>query len=95
MLWDPELTAQEIGPPHSDSSWPEAPEEFAEMCEGFGVSDREIDLITHENAMRAYGFDPFAIGRASGAASARCGPRLPAMTSVSAAVSSAAASNRR
>ena len=47
--------------PHSDSSWPKAPDEFADMCADFGVSDKEINLITHENAMRAYSFEPFKI----------------------------------
>jgi hypothetical protein len=46
--------------PHSDSSWPYAPEEFARVAEQFGVSDTDIDKITHENAMRWYRFDPFA-----------------------------------
>jgi predicted TIM-barrel fold metal-dependent hydrolase len=55
-----ETMCWEMDYPHSDSSWPEAPEEFAGMAADFDVSDREIDLITHENAMRAYGFDPFA-----------------------------------
>jgi predicted TIM-barrel fold metal-dependent hydrolase len=49
----------EMDYPHSDSSWPGAPEEFHEMCGRFGVSDREMDLISHENAMRWYRFDPF------------------------------------
>jgi hypothetical protein len=31
------------------------------MCGRFGVTDREMDLISHENAMRWYQFDPFAI----------------------------------
>ena len=51
----------EMDYPHSDSSWPDAPEEFHEMCGRFDVSDREMDLISHENAMRWYRFDPFAI----------------------------------
>jgi predicted TIM-barrel fold metal-dependent hydrolase len=50
----------EMDYPHSDSSWPAAPEEFAAACAKYGVSDVEVDLISHENAMRWYGFDPFA-----------------------------------
>jgi len=46
--------------PHSDSSWPKAPEEFARVAAQFGVPDDEVDKITHENAMRWYRFDPFA-----------------------------------
>jgi predicted TIM-barrel fold metal-dependent hydrolase len=56
-----ETMCWEMDYPHSDSSWPEAPEEFAGMCARYGVSDAEINQITHENAMRAYGFDPFRI----------------------------------
>ena len=51
----------EMDYPHSDSSWPEAPEEFHQMCTKFGVTDGEMDLISHENAMRWYQFDPFAV----------------------------------
>jgi predicted TIM-barrel fold metal-dependent hydrolase len=46
--------------PHSDSSWPRAPEEFAKVAAQFGVPDDEVNKITHENAMRWYRFDPFA-----------------------------------
>ena len=46
--------------PHSDSSWPRAPEELAAVAARYDVSDREINQITHENAMRWYHFDPFA-----------------------------------
>ena len=51
----------EMDYPHSDSSWPQAPEEFAAACERYGVTDDEIDKITHENAMRWYQFDPYSI----------------------------------
>jgi hypothetical protein len=46
--------------PHSDSSWPEAPEEFAAVAARYGVTDIDVDKITHENAMRWYRFDPYA-----------------------------------
>ena len=46
--------------PHSDSSWPTAPEELATMAARYGVTDLELDKMTHENAMRWYRFDPFA-----------------------------------
>ena len=45
--------------PHSDSSWPRAPEELADVATRFDVPRSEIDKITHENAMRWYRFDPF------------------------------------
>ncbi len=47
--------------PHSDSSWPTAPEELHRQVERYGVSDADLNKITHENAMRWYHFDPFAI----------------------------------
>jgi predicted TIM-barrel fold metal-dependent hydrolase len=45
--------------PHSDSSWPEAPEELVTMASRYNVSDADLDKMTHENAMRWYRFDPF------------------------------------
>jgi hypothetical protein len=44
--------------PHSDSTWPNAPEQLAELFEGF--DDEVVAKITHENAMHHYRFDPFA-----------------------------------
>jgi predicted TIM-barrel fold metal-dependent hydrolase len=49
--------AWECDYPHSDSSWPEAPEELAEVTAG--VPDAEINKIAYENACRWYSFDPF------------------------------------
>lgn len=43
--------------PHSDSTWPRSPEVLSETLEG--VSDTDIHKITHLNAMREFGFDPF------------------------------------
>ena len=43
--------------PHSDSSWPDAPERLAALFAG--VDGDTIDKITHQNAMRHFGFDPF------------------------------------
>jgi len=45
--------------PHSDSSWPDAPEHLVELFAG--IDRATIDAITHENAMRHYRFDPFAV----------------------------------
>jgi hypothetical protein len=50
--------AWECDYPHSDSSWPDAPEELAEMAAD--VPPAELDKITYQNAMRWYSFDPFA-----------------------------------
>jgi predicted TIM-barrel fold metal-dependent hydrolase len=49
--------AWECDYPHSDSSWPEAPEELAAVAAG--VPDAELSKITWENAARWYSFDPF------------------------------------
>jgi predicted TIM-barrel fold metal-dependent hydrolase len=49
--------AWECDYPHSDSSWPHAPEELAEVTAG--VPDNEVNKITYENACRWYQFDPF------------------------------------
>jgi predicted TIM-barrel fold metal-dependent hydrolase len=43
--------------PHSDSTWPNAPERLMEIFGG--VEEEYIAKVTHENAMRAYQFDPF------------------------------------
>ncbi|MFI7530222.1 amidohydrolase family protein [Nocardia salmonicida] len=49
----------EMDYPHSDSMWPGAPEELDQVFSTYGVTDEEIDKITHQNAMRWYSFDPF------------------------------------
>jgi predicted TIM-barrel fold metal-dependent hydrolase len=45
--------------PHSDSTWPHAPERLEKLFDG--VDDAVVRKITHENAMHHYHFDPFAI----------------------------------
>ena len=50
--------AWECDYPHSDSSWPAAPEELLAACDG--VPREHVEKITHANAMRWYSFDPFA-----------------------------------
>ena len=44
--------------PHSDSTWPFAPEELVGHFDG--VSDAVIDKVTHLNAMEQFSYDPFA-----------------------------------
>ena len=44
--------------PHSDSTWPEAPEAAMRYLDG--LPDADIDRITHLNAMRNFSYDPFA-----------------------------------
>jgi predicted TIM-barrel fold metal-dependent hydrolase len=45
--------------PHSDSTWPVSPERLMQSL--VGVSDEEVDAITHRNAMRHFRFDPFSV----------------------------------
>jgi len=53
-----DLLTWECDYPHSDSSWPDAPETLVGYLDG--ASDEEIAKITHQNAMRIFAFDPFA-----------------------------------
>jgi predicted TIM-barrel fold metal-dependent hydrolase len=46
--------------PHSDSMWPQAPEELWDVLGVHSVPESDINKMTHENAMRWYSFDPFA-----------------------------------
>jgi predicted TIM-barrel fold metal-dependent hydrolase len=46
--------------PHSDSTWPQAPEVLMKSFDAVGVPDDEIDLISWKNACDFYQFDPFA-----------------------------------
>jgi predicted TIM-barrel fold metal-dependent hydrolase len=50
--------AWECDYPHSDSSWPLAPEELAEVARD--VPDDELNKITYQNACRWFSYDPFA-----------------------------------
>jgi predicted TIM-barrel fold metal-dependent hydrolase len=45
--------------PHSDSSWPNAPEHLEVLFAD--LDDDVVHRITHENAMRHFRFDPYAI----------------------------------
>jgi predicted TIM-barrel fold metal-dependent hydrolase len=45
--------------PHSDSMWPDAPEELDAVLKKYDVPDADINKMTHENAMKWYQFDPF------------------------------------
>jgi predicted TIM-barrel fold metal-dependent hydrolase len=50
--------AWECDYPHSDSSWPESPEELAAVASD--VPPDQLAKITYENACRWYSFDPFS-----------------------------------
>ena len=45
--------------PHSDSTWPTAPETAMKYLEG--VPDADVNKITHENTLRLYQYDPFSV----------------------------------
>jgi predicted TIM-barrel fold metal-dependent hydrolase len=51
--------AWECDYPHSDSTWPRSPETLMESFVRADVPDADIQKITHENALRWYGYDPF------------------------------------
>jgi hypothetical protein len=44
--------------PHSDTTWPEAPEMALRYMDG--LPDQTINQITYQNALRTFGYDPFA-----------------------------------
>jgi predicted TIM-barrel fold metal-dependent hydrolase len=56
---DKDMVTWECDYPHSDSNWPESPEVFAQSING--LSDENIDKITHLNAMKHYHYDPFSV----------------------------------
>lgn len=52
-----DMIAYECDYPHSDSLWPEVPERLWETIKHLNA--KQIDKITHGNAMRHFKFDPF------------------------------------
>lgn len=50
MMWECDY-------PHSDATWPKSPEVLWQSLKDIPAA--EINMITHENAMKAYNFDPF------------------------------------
>ena len=51
------LMTWECDYPHSDSDWPESPEVALAGLEG--LDDTTINVLTHENALRIFNYDPF------------------------------------
>ena len=46
--------------PHSDTTWPNAPERLWQHFEGIDISDEDINKMTHLNAMREFKYElPF------------------------------------
>jgi predicted TIM-barrel fold metal-dependent hydrolase len=56
-----DMVTWECDYPHSDSTWPNSPELVDESVKG--LSDAQIEKVTHGNAMRLFSFDPFAVRR--------------------------------
>jgi predicted TIM-barrel fold metal-dependent hydrolase len=54
-----EMVCWECDYPHSDTTWPLSPEVVWDSVQG--LSEAQIDKITHANAMRLFSFDPFAV----------------------------------
>ncbi len=52
-----DMVAYECDYPHSDTLWPEVPEWLWKTLDG--LTDTQIDKVTHRNAMRMLRFDPF------------------------------------
>ena len=54
-----DMVTWECDYPHSDSNWPESPEIFAQSATG--LTDEEIDKVSHLNAMRHFHYDPLSM----------------------------------
>ncbi len=52
-----DMVCYECDYPHSDSLWPRAPERLWECVRG--LTEEQIEKVTHKNAMRFFRFDPF------------------------------------
>src|SRR5437868_2425537 len=68
--------------PHSDSTWPLAPETLSIYLDG--VPGDQVAKITHENALRLFPSTPSRMSRRTRQPSARCGPKPPTSTSATA-----------
>jgi predicted TIM-barrel fold metal-dependent hydrolase len=55
-----DIIAFETDYPHSDSLWPDAPEDLLRQCTDAGCSDAVIHKISWGNAARFCNYDPFA-----------------------------------
>lgn len=54
-----DMVTWECDYPHPDSTWPLSPESVQKNLQAF--DDELVNKITHENAMRIFSFDPFAV----------------------------------
>jgi predicted TIM-barrel fold metal-dependent hydrolase len=56
---NPDNITWECDYPHSDTTWPESPELLLSYLDG--LTDEEINKITHLNAMKHFKYDPFSV----------------------------------
>ena len=54
-----EIIAWECDYPHTDTNWPESPEQLWREIQDAGATDAEINRITWENSARFFRWDPF------------------------------------
>lgn len=54
-----DIIAWEADYPHSDTTWPESPEEVWGELQACGATDEEIHKITWQNSCRFFDWDPF------------------------------------
>ena len=47
--------------PHSDSTWPQSPEQFMKQMQASNCSDEDTNKISHANAMKLDIYDPFSV----------------------------------
>ena len=55
-----DIIAWECDYPHSDCSWPDAPEQVLAELNAAGADDSDINKITWQNSCRFFDWDPFA-----------------------------------
>jgi len=56
-----DIIAWECDYPHSDSIWPDAPEQIHREMSAADCSDEDMHKITWQNACRFYDYDPFSV----------------------------------
>ncbi len=56
-----DMIAWECDYPHSDSIWPDAPEQIHREMEAAGCNDEDMHKITWQNTCRFFDVDPFAV----------------------------------
>jgi predicted TIM-barrel fold metal-dependent hydrolase len=54
-----DMVCWECDYPHSDSTWPNSPELVWDSVQG--LTNEQIDKVTHANAIRLFSYDPFSV----------------------------------